>query len=242
MRRGKSDGYNRVKRYISHPLLKEGTIEERKYQISIARVAEKASTMVVLPTGLGKTTIALLVILKKLEEIGVGCNEENSVASACEGSVVGADVSENEKQVEESERIDRGKILFLAPTRPLVEQHAAFLRSVLKIKASSVVVFTGNILAKKRSSLWKSALIVVATPQVIENDLLAGRISLEDVVLVVFDECHRAVGNYSYVFIAEKYREQAKKPHVLGLTASPGSEKERIMAVCEALGLSLIHI
>ena len=93
MRRGKSEGYSRVKRYISHPLLKEGTIEERKYQISIARVAEKASTMVVLPTGLGKTTIALLVILKKLEEMGVGCNEECDVTSACEGSVVGADAS-----------------------------------------------------------------------------------------------------------------------------------------------------
>ena len=57
-------------KYISHPLLKERTVEERKYQISIARAAEKASTMVILPTGLGKTTIALLVILKKLEEAG----------------------------------------------------------------------------------------------------------------------------------------------------------------------------
>ena len=213
-------------RYISHPLLKERTVEERKYQISIARAAEKASTMVILPTGLGKTTIALLVILKKLEEAGASLSGGEEKERGQRGGECGA---------------GRGKILFLAPTRPLVEQHAAFLRKVLNINPSSVVVFTGSISAKKRSSLWNDALIVVATPQVIENDLLAGRISLEDVVLVVFDECHRAVGNYSYVFIAEKYREQAKKPHVLGLTASPGSEKERIMAVCEALGIQRIE-
>ena len=213
-------------RYISHPLLKERTVEERKYQISIARAAEKASTMVILPTGLGKTTIALLVILKKLEEAGASLSGGEEKERVRRGGECGA---------------GRGKILFLAPTRPLVEQHAAFLRNVLNINPSSVVVFTGSISAKKRSSLWNDALIVVATPQVIENDLLAGRISLEDVVLVVFDECHRAVGNYSYVFIAEKYREQAKKPHVLGLTASPGSEKERIMAVCDALGIQRIE-
>ena len=213
-------------KYISHPLLKERTVEERKYQISIARAAEKASTMVILPTGLGKTTIALLVILKKLEEAGASLSGGKGEEGKRRGGKCGA---------------GRGKILFLAPTRPLVEQHAAFLRNVLNINPSSVVVFTGSISAKKRSSLWNDALIVVATPQVIENDLLAGRISLEDVVLVVFDECHRAVGNYSYVFIAEKYREQAEKPHVLGLTASPGSEKERIMAVCEALGIQRIE-
>ncbi|MCD6387449.1 MAG: DEAD/DEAH box helicase, partial [Methanophagales archaeon] len=213
-------------KYISHPLLKERTVEERKYQISIARAAEKASTMVILPTGLGKTTIALLVILKKLEEAGASLSGGKGEEGERRGGECGA---------------GRGKILFLAPTRPLVEQHAAFLRNALNINPSSVVVFTGSISAKKRSSLWNDALIVVATPQVIENDLLAGRISLEDVVLVVFDECHRAVGNYSYVFIAEKYREQAKKPHVLGLTASPGSEKERIMAVCDALGIQRIE-
>ena len=213
-------------KYISHPLLKERTVEERKYQISIARAAEKASTMVILPTGLGKTTIALLVILKKLEEAGASLSGGKEKERVRRGDECGA---------------GRGKILFLAPTRPLVEQHASFLRNVLNINPSSVVVFTGSISAKKRSSLWNDALIVVATPQVIENDLLAGRISLEDVVLVVFDECHRAVGNYSYVFIAEKYREQAEKPHVLGLTASPGSERERIMAVCEALGIQRIE-
>jgi len=50
---------------------------------------------------------------------------------------------------------------------------------------------------------------------VIKNDCLAGRYSLTDVVLLVVDECHRAVGNYAYVFLADHYCNTAKNPLVL---------------------------
>jgi len=189
-------------KFISHPLLREGQIEWREYQIAIAEVAKRESTMVVLPTGLGKTTIALLVIL---------------------------------------ERLPVGKILFLAPTRPLVEQHSAFLKSVLKLDPSLIQTFTGMVLPDRREKLWSDAKIIVCTPQIIENDLLSNRITLTDVSLLIFDECHRAVGNYSYVFIAEKYGEQAKQPLVLGMTASPGSEKEKIMEICASLGVKRVE-
>ena len=189
-------------KFISHPLLREGQIEWREYQIAIAEVAKRESTMVVLPTGLGKTTIALLVIL---------------------------------------ERLPAGKILFLAPTRPLVEQHSAFLKSVLKLDPSLIQTFTGMVLPDRREKLWSDAKIIVCTPQIIENDLLSNRITLTDVSLLIFDECHRAVGNYSYVFIAEKYGEQAKQPLVLGMTASPGSEKEKIREICASLGVKRVE-
>ena len=189
-------------KFISHPLLKEEQIEWREYQIAIAEAAKKESTMVVLPTGLGKTTIALLVIL---------------------------------------ERLPAGKILFLAPTRPLVEQHSTFLKSVLKLDPSLIQTFTGMIPPDRRKMLWGDAKIIVCTPQIIENDLLSNRITLTDVSLLIFDECHRAVGNYSYVFIAEKYGEQAKQPLVLGMTASPGSEKEKIMEICASLGVKRVE-
>ena len=189
-------------KFISHPLLKEGQIEWREYQIAIAESAKKESTMVVLPTGLGKTTIALLVIL---------------------------------------ERLPTGKILFLAPTRPLVEQHSAFLKSVLNLDPLLIQTFTGMVLPDRRKMLWSDAKIIVCTPQIIENDLLSNRITLTDVSLLIFDECHRAVGNYSYVFIAEKYGEQAKQPLVLGMTASPGSEKEKIREICASLGVKRVE-
>jgi ERCC4-related helicase/ERCC4-type nuclease len=189
-------------KFISHPLLKEGVVERRKYQLDIAKEATKGSLMVVLPTGLGKTTVALLVLVNRLAT---------------------------------------GKILFLAPTRPLVEQHAAFLKKALAIDDSRIQTFTGSILAEKRGTLWEDAQIIVSTPQIIENDLLSARITLRDVALLIFDECHRAVGNYSYVYIAEKYTEQAKEPLVLGMTASPGSEKEKIREICMSLGVERVE-
>jgi len=191
-----------VSKFISHPLLKEGVIERRKYQISIAEAGKSESLMVVLPTGLGKTTVALLVIV---------------------------------------DRLAKGKILFLAPTRPLVEQHSAFLKEVLSLDESLIQTFTGTILANKRANLWESAKIIVSTPQIIENDLLSNRIDLSDVALLIFDECHRAVGNYSYVYIAEKYAEQAKEPLVLGMTASPGSDKEKIKEICTSLSVKRVE-
>ncbi len=158
--------------------------------------------MVVLPTGLGKTTIALFVLI---------------------------------------DRLRKGKILFLAPTRPLVEQHSVFLKDVMTLDASRIQTFTGTISADKREKLWDAAKIVVSTPQVIENDLLSNRVSLRDIALLILDECHRAVGNYSYVYIAEKYYEQAKEPRVLGMTASPGSDREKIREICTSLGVKHVE-
>ncbi|MFZ2071617.1 MAG: DEAD/DEAH box helicase [Halobacteriota archaeon] len=189
-------------KFISHPLLKEDVVERRSYQIVIAKEAMKESLMVVLPTGLGKTTVALLVLIKRLA---------------------------------------MGKILFLAPTRPLVEQHSAFLKAVLNLDASLIQTFTGTVLADNRANLWADARIIVSTPQIIENDLLSGRIRLSDVALLIFDECHRAVGNYSYVYIAEKYAEQAREPRVVGMTASPGTDKEKIREICVSLGVKRVE-
>src|SRR5439155_1749396 len=83
---------------------------------------------------------------------------------------------------------------FLAPTKPLVEQHAASLRKVLVV--DRIALFTGEATSpEERELLWRENKIVVSTPQVIRNDIRAERISLDDVSLVVFDEAHRAAGD-----------------------------------------------
>ncbi|HEQ78231.1 MAG TPA: DEAD/DEAH box helicase, partial [Euryarchaeota archaeon] len=131
-------------------------------------------------------------------------------------------------------------ILMLATTRPLVNQHAESFRNTLKV--DKVEVFTGTKKPSDRIKLWNNAEIIVATPQVIHNDILSDRYSLEDVSLVIFDEAHRATGNYPYAFIAGRYMKQASKPLILALTASPGGDEAKIRGVIENLFIENIEV
>ena len=130
-----------------------------------------------------------------------------------------------------------GMSLLLAPTKPLVQQHAAFYREALTINDEEIVVFTGDVRPDDRAELWDSSRVVCATPQVIENDLVGNRISLSDVTHLTFDECHRATGNYAYNYIADRYHTDAAEPLVTGMSASPGGDKAEILTVCDNLGL-----
>ncbi|MDD5317172.1 MAG: helicase-related protein [Candidatus ainarchaeum sp.] len=178
-------------------------LEPREYQSRIAEsVIADGNSLVILPTGLGKTIVALLVIADKLSK--------------------------------------GRKALFLAPTRPLSEQHHKSMRSLLKIPPERVVLLTGSTPAAKRPALWKDALVVCATPQTIENDLQAGRISLDGFGLCVVDECHRSVKKYAYTSVTGECL--GKGVQLLGLTASPGGKRERIEEVTQALGIENIQI
>jgi len=190
---------------FDHEFIKPDTIERRDYQINIANSAAKDNTLVVLPTGLGKTIVAIILIAKELKK-------------------------------------EKNKILFLAPTKPLVVQHAQFLSEFLTIDDESIMVFTGEISPVKRQEMWAKTRIIVSTPQVIENDLLSKRLNLKDVSFVIFDECHHAVGEYAYVFVSEMYQKQRENGLVLGMTASPGNDLSKILEVCKNLDIRNIEI
>ncbi|EMA57099.1 DEAD/DEAH box helicase [Halorubrum lipolyticum] len=190
---------------IDRPLLVDDFLQRRRYQLQLADAAADEHTLVCLPTGLGKTTVSLLVTAERLHEAG-------------------------------------GKALFLAPTKPLVQQHADFYREALSVPDDEIVVFTGDVKPDDRAALWEDARIVIATPQVVENDLVGNRISLRDVTHCTFDECHRATGDYAYVYIAERYHADAADPLVTGMSASPGGDTEEIETVCENLGLSNVEV
>ncbi len=135
-----------------------------------------------------------------------------------------------------------GKVLFLAPTKPLVLQHAESLKRIVNVPEEKIVAFTGSLSPKKRAELWKDSQIIVATPQTVENDLIRGELNLHDVVLLVVDEAHRAVGNYPYVFIADRYVSESKDPLILALTASPGGSVEKIQEVMRNLHIKHVEI
>ena len=179
-------------------LLKKDKIESRAYQEVIAASSMKRNTMIVLPTGLGKTVIAAMIAAKKLES---------------------------------------GKVLFLAPTKPLVEQHKKSFQEFIEIDKDQMEVMTGEIRPDDRYEIWKQKKVFFATPQVVENDLIAGEVPVRDFSLTIFDECHRATGEYSYVFISEKI-----PSHKIGLTASPGGDKEKIMEVADNLEMENFEV
>ncbi len=130
-----------------------------------------------------------------------------------------------------------GRVLILAPTRPLVLQHARSCRKFLAIPEEKIMDFSGTLDPNEREALWPTATVAVATPQVVENDIRAGRLEMSHYSLVVFDEAHRAVGDYAYVTIAKAYRRSRPDPLVLGLTASPGNREEVVREVCDNLGI-----
>ncbi|KXA93890.1 hypothetical protein AKJ65_05800, partial [candidate division MSBL1 archaeon SCGC-AAA259E19] len=71
-----------------------GSFERREYQVKVFEEVRGGNSLVVLPTGLGKTMIAVFLVAEKMGEM-------------------------------------QGPCLFLAPTRPLCEQHADTLREHL---------------------------------------------------------------------------------------------------------------
>ncbi len=181
---------------ISHPRIAPGRIEERRYQTALAAECRDSNALVILPTGLGKTVVALLVA---------------------------------------AEALGRGKVLVLAPTRPLVKQHHDFLAETLP--GTEVCLITGQTPPATRERLVSRCELIVSTPQCIANDLEAGRYGLGGFSLIVYDEAHRGVGGYAYVPIAE-HRHRGTR--CIGFTASPGSDLGRIGEICDNLSFSRI--
>lgn len=193
--------------YINHPFIVPSALEKRVYQFSIAMRALDGNMLVVIPTGLGKTAIALIVAASRLFSTG-------------------------------------GKVLMMAPTKPLVEQHLRYFQTLLNLpdgNEGKCVMFTGDAAPTIRTAEWEAATVILATPQVVKNDLIAGRYSLKDVSLLIVDEAHRAVGNYAYVFLVDRYMETAVEPLVLAMTASPGGNQEKVADIVGNLHITHIE-
>jgi ERCC4-related helicase len=136
-----------------------------------------------------------------------------------------------------------GRILVMAPTRPLVSQHMKSFSSVLKIFEEQIAAVTGKTPPEARSAVWnkKDIRLLFATPEVVKNDLDEDRLHLSDFSLLVFDEAHRAVKDYAYTSIAKEYISQSSNPVILAMTASPGAERRRIQEVCDNLFIEYIE-
>ena len=183
----------------------EGIIP-REYQQKIFETCVKKNCLVVLPTGLGKTLIALMLTIKRMQEF------------------------------------PGEKVVFLAPTKPLAEQHLTSFKKYLPELFGDMQLFTGMVNAKKRKEIWQTADIIFSTPQCVANDLKNNLYDLNEVCLLVEDEAHRCVKNYDYNYVAHQYQKQSQNPRVLGLTASPGSETAKIKEICKNLSIEEVEL
>lgn len=184
--------------FIDQKFVEKKTIEKRDYQINLAKQAINENCLVVLPTGLGKTTVALQVIAEFLLK-------------------------------------GNGGVLFLAPTRVLVNQHYDFLKNNLTI--DDIGIITGEDQITKRKKLWMNS-VICATPEITKNDLDRQIVSPEQFNLVIFDEAHRTIGDYSYSRIAERFA--SSNARIMGMTATLPSEKEKATAILKTLKTSCV--
>ena len=184
--------------FVEKKYVKKNSIEKRDYQVNLANQAIEENCIVVLPTGLGKTAVALHVIAEYLSK-------------------------------------GTGGILFLAPTRVLVNQHYDFLKNNLTLDDISLV--TGEDPILKRTKLWNNS-IVCATPEIARNDLIRGIVTPEQFNLVIFDEVHRTAGDYAYSGIAERFENSSAR--LIGMTATLPSEKEKATEILTKLRISSV--
>ena len=184
--------------FLEKKYVEKDSIEKRDYQINLANQAIDENCIVVLPTGLGKTAIALNVIAEYLSK-------------------------------------GTGGILFLAPTRVLVNQHYEFLEKNLTLDDISLI--TGEDTIQKRTKLWNNS-VICATPEIARNDFARGIISPDQFVLVIFDEVHRTVGDYAYSGIAQYFENSTAR--IVGMTATLPSEKQKATEILTKLKITSV--
>ncbi|XP_017007651.2 DEAD-box ATP-dependent DNA helicase Fancm [Drosophila takahashii] len=182
----------------------------RSYQQTIVQSALFKNTLVVLPTGLGKTFIAAVLMYNFYRWY------------------------------------PQGKIVFMAPTRPLVSQQIQASQKIMPFASADTVQLTGQLPRPKRTELWATKRVFFATPQVVHSDMLeadGGSIfPFGSIKLLVVDEAHRAKGRYAYTQVADCLMARNRNFRMLALSATPGRTMEDVAAVCQNLYISSLQV
>lgn len=181
-------------------------MEKRDYQYNIVQKALFNNVLVALPTGLGKTFIAAVVILNFFRWF------------------------------------PEGKILFLAPSRPLVDQQKIACHKICGLPWDCAIDLTGQTASSRRGDYWLSKRIFYMTPQTLENDIRNEKCDPRDVVCVVVDEAHRARGKYAYGNVIGRLMEVNPHFRVLALSATPGKDSDSVQEVVDQLHINQIEI
>nr|XP_046268211.1 Fanconi anemia group M protein isoform X2 [Scatophagus argus] len=178
----------------------------RVYQLKISEAALFQNTLVCLPTGLGKTFIASVVMYNFYRWY------------------------------------PSGKIVFMAPTKPLVAQQIEACYKVMGIPQAHMAELTGSTAAKQRQEVWRTKRVFFLTPQVMVNDLSRETCPARQVKCVVIDEAHKALGNHAYCQVIRQLGSQTQQFRILALSATPGGDTKSVQSVISNLLISHIEL
>ncbi|XP_071834807.1 Fanconi anemia group M protein-like [Apostichopus japonicus] len=178
----------------------------RDYQFNIVSQALKKNTLVTLPTGLGKTFIAAVVMFNFYRWY------------------------------------PQGKVVFMAPTKPLVAQQIEACFNIMGIPESDMAEMTGSMAPSERKKTWKTKRVFFLTPQVLSNDLSRQACPAEDIKCLVVDEAHKALGNHAYCEVVRELAKYTPNFRVLALSATPGGDLKAVQQVLNNLLISHVEI
>ncbi|KAL9379788.1 hypothetical protein Peur_028270 [Populus x canadensis] len=156
----------------------------REYQLAITKTALFTNTLVALPTGLGKTLIAAVVMYNYFRWF------------------------------------PDGKIVFAAPSRPLVMQQIEACHNIVGIPQEWTIDMTG---------------------QFSHTEQLTGTCLAKHLVCLVIDEAHRASRNYSYCVAIRELLAIPVQLRILALTATPGSKQPAVQHIIDNLQISALE-
>lgn len=207
---------------------------KRKYQYDIVHRALYNNCLVSLPTGLGKTFIAAVVMLKSVHStqflaipLTLPAAQLLPLVPKGQGHLPGADPTPCPTTG--------------PPCSCFTTSHAEWAtqieacHSIAGIPSRDCVALTGMVPAPRRALAWASKRVVFSTPQTVENDLRRGRLDPLDVVCCVVDEAHRATGGYAYCEVVRILMQFNSHFRVLALTATPGNDAEKVQEVVDSL-------
>jgi len=181
---------------------------KRRYQCDITRTALFHNTLVSLPTGLGKTLIAAVVMYNYRRWF----------------------------------KANGGKVVFCAPTRPLVTQQIKACYQIMGMPLSETAEISGKTPPVDRKELWMNRHVFFCTPQTLMKDLSSGNLDGSAIVCLVLDEAHKATGKYDYVSVIPLLEEAGARFRILGLSATPGTSIKSIQEVINNLRISKIEV
>lgn len=135
------------------------------------------------------------------------------------------------------------KVLFMAPTRPLVSQQLEACLGITGLpRSDSSILIGGALTPAQRAVEWNTKRVFFATPQTVDNDLKRGILDPKTVACLVIDEAHRATGNQAYVEVVRFLNRFNTSFRVLALTATPSTTLEGVQAVIANLNISRVEI